>query len=57
MKSLHSLLNSLYSLTRIDLFRDLARSVYNVERTKEKVNRVKGDLKKTKQAVNQKKAS
>ncbi len=51
MRALASLLNSLYRLTNISVFKDISNSIYQVDRTKQKVDSVKRDIDRTKQAV------
>ncbi len=48
MRALASLFRSLYSLTRVSAFNDIAKSLYDVERTTNQVKRVKRDAERVK---------
>ena len=57
MRIIYDLCMSIYNLTRIDAFRDIAQAVYKVESTQRKVQNVKKNVEKAKEAVQKKKAS
>lgn len=49
MRNLSNLLRSLYQLTGISAFNSIANSLYDIERTKSRIDRVKKDAQKLKQ--------
>ena len=54
MSAISSLFRSLYRLTRIGVFNDIANAIYSVDNTKRQVDRVKSDAERVRSQVSKK---